>query len=140
MVVLLSIEKVTSVYRSLFVNEDDTREDLEQSMVTSARVIGMLSVPTSRVDGDGIKKSFFSLQKQNAQLEAEVQALRRQLDTKMLQLDAHKLADGSVLDVGVRVVAVAPSNWGHYKEGQTGVITGLNPEDSANPVVKWDHR
>jgi solute carrier family 25 oxoglutarate transporter 11 len=140
MIILLSIESVTAFYRKTFLGEDSESEaQAEKAMVESARVIGMLQTPSSRVSGAGLKTSFFHLQKKNEMLEDEVRQLRDQLDSKLKQLDSAKLADGSVFDVGTPVVALSSSHWGHYKEGQTGVIVNLSPTDSSDPLVKWDH-
>jgi len=47
-----------------------------------------------------------------------------------------KLSDGTPATVGLRVVAIAGSSYGHYAPGHAGQIVSLNPSD---PVVRWDH-
>jgi solute carrier family 25 oxoglutarate transporter 11 len=65
------------------------------------------------------------------------------LQTSKLKLSAYEeltLSDGLVLDfkaVGLRVKAVGDSGWKHYKKGDEGIITRLNPTD---PVVRWDKK
>ena len=58
---------------------------------------------------------------------------------KIQTYEAMALSDGTELKftaAGKRVVATDDSYWGHYKKGDTGTITKINPTD---PVVKWDH-
>jgi len=56
--------------------------------------------------------------------------------SKIKASDSLMLGDGVNVAVGLPVVAVDNSAWGHYKKGSTGVITKINPTD---PIVKWDH-
>lgn len=142
MIILLSIEQITQWYRAALLDPQGDPLD-RKTLVDSARVIGHMQTPTSRVDGDGLKTSFFALRKENEELEAEVAALRALLSNKERQLDSAKLADGHVFDIGLRVVAVSKSHLGHYDEGDQGVITALNSGEtpggaSADPTVRWD--
>ena len=53
-----------------------------------------------------------------------------------LNTNSMQLADSTPAAVGVRVVAIMPSDSGNYIAGHTGVISRLN-----NPfaIVRWDH-
>ena len=58
---------------------------------------------------------------------------------KIQNYEAMVLSDGTELNfraAGKRVVATEDSYWNHYKVGNTGTITKINPTD---PVVRWDH-
>jgi len=131
MIILLSIEQVTQMYRGYFVGEEQDAEDRRKLNISAAQVIPF--------DGAGIRTSFFALKKENEALEAEVKSLRMRLHAKESMLDRAKLADGRVFDVDARIVAINESHRGHYKAGDTGRIVELGSGANSDPVVLWDH-
>ena len=55
-----------------------------------------------------------------------------------LSVNTMSLADSTLAEVGVRVMAVGDSGHSHYKTGHKGKICKLNPQ-AGDPVVQWDH-
>ena len=58
MIILLSIEQVTAVYRSTFLDGDE--ETSRRSLVSAARFTSTGSVPTSATKGEGMKTGWFA--------------------------------------------------------------------------------
>ena len=69
MIILLSIESVTSAYRNAFIEEDGelTRRDL----VTAARFTSTGSVPSSSSYGEGQKAAWFARYKSGPTVDSE---------------------------------------------------------------------
>lgn len=113
MIILMSIEQITALYRSVLLPEKEGERDHE-AMALSAKVIGTYAD----------EKTFFDLQKTNKELKEEIERLRLELQ-------------GKDFEVGTRVVATGDSTWKHYKQGYTGVIVSVDKH--RDPMVLWDH-
>jgi hypothetical protein len=118
MIILMSIEQITSLYRSV----------LLPGVITDSKSLVLSGMASNEV-GEKFSESFFILQKKNRQLEAEIERLRTELE-------------GKVFKVGSRVVATGDSAWNHYKQGSTGIVVKVDKEDGDrlfDPLVRWDH-